>query len=133
MEGLGRHVLVEFFHCDGLRINSLKEVQEVMLKAAKLCRTTVVQHFFHKFSPYGISGVVLVAESHLTIHTWPEYAYVAVDLFFCGDNDWHDVIEFMRDEFGAENCSVLLLHRGVIPEDMRKKAGFHSFSSVVGE
>jgi S-adenosylmethionine decarboxylase proenzyme len=118
MEGLGKHVLVELFHCDELRIDSVKEVKEVMLRAAELCKTTVIQHFFHKFSPYGISGVVLIAESHLTIHTWPEHAYAAVDLFLCGDHDWHVVVEHLKGAFGAERCSVFELTRGIIPEDV---------------
>lgn len=117
MEGLGKHVLVELFHCDELRIDSVRVVEEIMLRAAELCQTTVIQHFFHKFSPYGISGVVLIAESHLTIHTWPEHAYAAVDLFLCGNHDWHGVVEHLKEAFGAGRCSVFEVTRGVVPED----------------
>ena len=117
MEGFGKHVLVELFHCDELRIDRVGVVEEIMLKAAELCQATVIQHFFHKFSPYGISGVVLIAESHLTIHTWPEHAYAAVDLFFCGDRDWQAVVEHLKEAFGAGSCSIFELMRGVFPED----------------
>ena len=82
---LGQHVLAEFFECDPNTLNSLDKVEKYMVDAALECGATIVQKCFHMFNPYGVSGVVIISESHLAIHTWPELGYAAVDLFTCGD------------------------------------------------
>ena len=81
---LGQHVLAEFFECDPNTLNSLDKVEKYMIDSALECGATIVQKCFHMFNPYGVSGVVIIAESHLAIHTWPELGYAAVDLFTCG-------------------------------------------------
>ena len=85
MQALGRHLLLELFDCDADAINSLDTVKASMVEAAKRAQATIVDVVFHEFNPFGISGVVVIAESHLAIHTWPEYRYAAVDVFSCGD------------------------------------------------
>ena len=81
---LGQHVLAEFFECDPNILNSNDKVEKYMIDAALECGATIVQKCFHMFNPYGVSGVVIISESHLAIHTWPELGYAAVDLFTCG-------------------------------------------------
>ena len=83
---LGRHILAEFFGCNPNVLNNVELIQEKMTQAAVECGATVVQTCFHMFNPYGVSGVVIISESHLAIHTWPELGYAAVDLFTCGEN-----------------------------------------------
>ena len=85
MHALGRHLLLELFDCDPDAINSLDIVKSSMVEAAKRAHATIVDVVFHEFNPFGISGVVVIAESHLAIHTWPEYRYAAVDVFSCGE------------------------------------------------
>ena len=80
---LGQHVLAEFFECDPNILNSIDKVEKYMVDAALECGATIVQKCFHMFNPYGVSGVVIISESHLAIHTWPELGYAAVDLFTC--------------------------------------------------
>ena len=82
---LGQHVLAEFFECDPNILNNSQKVESLMIDAALECGATIVQKCFHMFSPHGVSGVVIISESHLAIHTWPELGYAAVDLFTCGD------------------------------------------------
>jgi len=82
---LGRHLLVDFFDCDANAISSLQVVKTSMLEAARRSSATVVNTVFHELNPSGVSGVVVIAESHLAIHTWPERRYAAVDIFTCGD------------------------------------------------
>ena len=72
MEALGRQILVEFYDCDSSSINDVEFIEEAMLNATKEANATIISHNFHKFSPYGVSGVVVIAESHVAIHTWPE-------------------------------------------------------------
>jgi len=119
LKALGRHILVELYECDKNILNSHKQVEQIMVEAAKECRAHVVQSVFHKFNPHGVSGVVVIAESHLAVHTWPEYGYAAIDLFTCGEdcNPWiaHDYIAW---KFKAKNKTAMELNRGTleIPE-----------------
>jgi len=85
MTYLGKQIVAELFECDEDALRDLAYVRKVMQKAAQAARVTVVQSAFHKFGDLGVSGVLVIAESHLSIHTWPEYRYAAVDLFTCGE------------------------------------------------
>ena len=90
IEQLGRHILVEYYNCNKEILKDHKIIEEHMKEAAIVSNATIVTSCFHKFNPWGVSGAVIIQESHLTIHTWPEYGYAAVDLFTCGDtvNPW---------------------------------------------
>jgi S-adenosylmethionine decarboxylase proenzyme len=78
---LGSHLLVELFGCDGDALKREDGVGEAMRSAAVESKATVVADSFHEFKPWGVSGAVIIQESHYTIHTWPEHGYAAVDLF----------------------------------------------------
>ena len=110
---LGKHLILELYHCDAKLLEETEKVTEIMLDAALHIGATVVTHNFHQFSPYGVSGVVVIQESHLTIHTWPEHAYAAIDIFTCGDkiNPWA-ASQFLREKFFAAHVSVIELRRG---------------------
>jgi S-adenosylmethionine decarboxylase len=111
---LGRHMLLELFDCDPDAINSLDIVKTSMVEAAKRAQATIVDVIFHEFNPFGISGVVVIAESHLAIHTWPEYRYAAVDVFSCGETLQPQVaVEHLVEQLGAARTSVVELQRGV--------------------
>ncbi len=112
---LGRHLLVEFYDCDPNVLNNPSLIEEVMTDAAVRCGATVVQKNFHMFSPYGVSGVVIIAESHLAIHTWPEFGYAAVDLFTCGDTCNPEVAyEYLREKFHSRSAFYSELTRGMM-------------------
>ena len=114
MESLGRHLLLELFDCDADALNNLELVKAAMIEAAKRAQATIVDSVFHEFNPFGISGVVVIAESHLAIHTWPEYRYAAVDIFSCGDTLQPQVAaEYLADALGAARSSVVELMRGI--------------------
>lgn len=112
MKALGRHILVEFSGCNAEILNDVSKIEKSMVKAAEVAGATVINSNFHHFSPYGVSGVVVIQESHLAIHTWPEYRYAAVDLFTCGDtvDPWVS-FEFLKEAFQA-NYSALEMNRG---------------------
>ncbi len=114
MNALGRHLLLELFDCDAVVINSLEAVKGALIEAAKRAQATIVDVVFHEFNPFGISGVVVIAESHLSIHTWPEYRYAAVDIFSCGEVLQPEVAaHYLVEQFGAERASVVEMQRGV--------------------
>lgn len=116
MYALGKHLLVELRDCNNEILNDLQKVTNLMVSAAKRSNATVVDVSFHEFNPYGISGMVIIAESHLSIHTWPEYGYAAVDIFTCGNLiDPEVAANYLVEEFGCKNSSITSLERGYIP------------------
>jgi spermidine synthase len=113
MESLGRHILVEYFNCSSEVLNDVIVIENAMVKASEAAGAAVINSTFHHFSPFGVSGVVVIEESHLAVHTWPEYKYAALDLFTCGDNvDPWISYEFLKDAFKAESGSSLEMLRG---------------------
>ena len=114
MESLGRHLLLELYDCSSEALNSLESVKQAMVEAAKRAEATIIDVVFHEFNPFGISGVVVIAESHLSIHTWPEYRYAAVDIFSCGDVLNPEVAaNYLVEQFAAERTSVVDVQRGM--------------------
>ena len=114
MNALGRHLLLEFFDCDLDAINNVEAVKGALIEAAKRAQATIVDVVFHEFNPFGVSGVVVIAESHLAIHTWPEYRYAAVDIFSCGDVLQPEVAaRYLVEQFGAERTSAVEMQRGM--------------------
>ena len=114
MNALGRHLLLELFDCDLDAINNLEAGKATLIEAAKRAQATIVDVVFHEFNPFGISGVVVIAESHLSIHTWPEYRYAAVDIFSCGDILQPEVAaSYLVEQFNAERTSVVEMQRGM--------------------
>jgi len=85
MRSLGQQIIAEFYDCNRASLNDVDFIRAAMLYAAEKAGAMIVTETFHHFSPHGVSGAVIIAESHLSIHTWPEYGYAAVDLFTCGD------------------------------------------------
>ena len=115
MNALGRQILVEFYHCNPQVLNDQEGIALAMGEAARLSGATVVEEVFHLFNPHGVSGVVVIAESHLSIHTWPEYGYAAVDLFTCGDDIKPEkAFEHLKKLLEAQSVSVMELKRGIL-------------------
>ena len=114
MQALGRQILVEFYDCDPEILKDEKYIAQAMIDACIAGQATVVAHTFHSFSPYGVSGVVVIAESHVAIHTWPEYAYAAVDIFTCGETiePWK-LFNHLSLAFKSSNSSKMELKRGL--------------------
>ena len=118
---LGQHVLAEFFECDPNILNSIDKVEKYMIDAALECGATIVQKCFHMFNPYGVSGVVIISESHLAIHTWRGLGYAAVDLFTCGDKcDPKISYEFLKKKFHCQNATFTELKRGILNKNTMK-------------
>lgn len=115
MDALGIHILAEYYDCDRDTINDTEKIERHLNDAAHLSGATVVQSAFHSFNPHGVSGVVVIAESHLTIHTWPEYAYAAVDIFTCGDTvDPWKAFEYLKEKLVSGHFSTMEMKRGQI-------------------
>ncbi len=120
MKVLGRHILAELYGCDAELLNDCRLLEELMVEAAVEAGAEVREVAFHKFSPQGVSGVVVISESHLTIHTWPELGYAAVDVFTCGQkvNPW-EACNYLTEKFGAQHISATEVKRGVFGDQGR--------------
>jgi len=122
MSALGRHIIAEFYGCPEETLNDLKQVKHEMVSAAKKAGAEVRETAFHKFSPQGISGVVVISESHLTIHTWPELGYAAVDVFTCGEtvDPWLSC-HYLKEALLANNMTARELKRGIFDHQVEHK------------
>jgi len=121
-KSLGRHVLAEIYECDSEILNDIHQVEKIMVKAALEAGAEIREVAFHKFSPQGVSGVVVISESHLAIHTWPELGYAAVDVFTCGDSvDPWVSCNYIKRQFAAQRMEAKEVKRGVFSQDLTHK------------
>ncbi len=123
MDALGRHLLLELRECNIAVLDDLEYLENALVSAAKEAGATVIDKSFHQFAPQGVSGVVLIAESHLSLHTWPEHAYAAVDIFTCGTTVKIEVAaDALIRQLGSKDPSVLEVKRGMLVQE-RKLVG----------
>ncbi len=117
LHALGRHLLLELKMCNKEVLDDLDFLRECLNEAAIQSGATVVGESFYHFSPYGVSGVVNIAESHIAVHTWPEYGYAAVDVFTCGNNvDPEKAARLIVERLGAQSHSLIELRRGIVED-----------------
>ncbi len=110
---LGRHVILEMWGCCNNAINSVDGVKESLAGAASVMKATLIDVVCHCFSPYGITGVAILAESHISVHTWPEHGYAAVDIFICSSTtNPMDAASFLAQRFQAKETSQVEFKRG---------------------
>ena len=115
MNALGRHLLIELQDCNKELLDDPDFIRDAMITAAVECGAVVLGDSFHQFNPQGVSGVVVIAESHLSIHTWPEYGYAAVDIFTCGTAVVPEkAAEVLIEKLGAKNHSSTEIQRGIL-------------------
>ncbi|MCK4810327.1 MAG: adenosylmethionine decarboxylase [Candidatus Omnitrophica bacterium] len=108
----GIHLIVEVWKAKNL--SSLPKIRKILKDAVKACGATLLKIDLHKFSPYGgISGVALIAESHLSIHSWPEYQYAALDIFVCGEVNPYNAIPVIKKGFETEKIQIVEVKRGI--------------------
>jgi len=124
---LGVHILLDLKGCDKRILKSAKRIEEAMIEAAKKARATIVGYQFHEFSPYGTSGMVIIAESHLSIHSWPEYHSAAIDIFTCGDLGCDVAANYLYHVFRAKDHDIK-----IVPRLTSKKARPHKINIESG-
>ncbi len=107
----GIHLFVDLWGASNL--NSPEETEKVLIQAAKDAKATVLYSYMHRFQPHGVSGVVVLAESHISIHTWPEKEYAAIDIFMCGNADPYSAINKIKEYFTPERIIISENKRGI--------------------
>lgn len=114
-KSLGRHMLLELYGCPEAILNNQERIKRILIAVVNRVSATLVDTSFHQFSPYGVSGVVVIAESHITIHTWPEHQYAAIDVFTCDDKiDYNLVESIIVKEFQSSKHQSQTIIRGEI-------------------
>lgn len=115
MDGyLGTHVLLDFYDCTR-DLNNPDSLEKLLVDAALKAHTTVLHSYSHKFSPQGVSCVVVISESHLSIHTWPEYGQAQLDVFTCGDNALPTLaVDYLQKELNPKRAVIHRQKRGEI-------------------
>ncbi len=124
MEPVGHHYIAEASGCNPEIIGKVEAVEQILVRAAEVAKVTIWSISFHRFNPNGVSGVVVISESHLSVHTWPELGYAALDIFTCGNEAKPEAaVEYALKEFGASTMHITEVSRGLEEGD---RVFFHS-------
>ncbi len=122
---IGHHYIVEASGCDPEIIKSVDKVQQILVKAAEIAETKVWSISVNRFPPQGVSGVIVISESHISTHTWPEYRYAALDFYACGNSeDPEKAVLYAVEAFGASTSHITEITRGIEEGD---RIFYHSF------
>ena len=109
----GRHVIAEYWGCSPEVLGNIDIIRDNMLEATRAAQATAVANLFHQFTPTGVSGVVIIEESHLSIHTWPEEGYAACDFYTCGNCIPEQAFDSLKQSLGAGRAIYLKIDRGM--------------------
>ena len=113
-ENIGRHCILELYQCDHVKLNDEAFVRTTLTTSAKIAGATLINLVTHSFNPQGVTGLALLAESHISIHTWPEIGYAAIDVFTCGDHTMPEkACELLSKYFLAKNYSFKNIARQI--------------------
>lgn len=116
MKQLGTHLVVDAWQCPGDLLNDPERIRRAILDAIAAGEATLIDICVHQFSPHGVTATATLAESHIAIHTWPEYGYFAADLFFCGHGNPRKAIEVLQNQLQAQKVKLTELKRGFQPD-----------------
>ena len=106
-------MIAEFW--GGRVIEDSKKIEKILIGATKKAKNTPLKVAIHKFNPQGITGVVLLAESHIALHSWPEINYLAIDIFTCGEKAFpYKALEYLKNKFRPKKIKIKEIKRGVI-------------------
>ena len=113
---LGKHLTAEFYDCSSEILADAHLMESIFIASAKASGATVLGSNFHDFKPQGVSGFVIIAESHFSVHAWPEYDYAAVDIFTCGESiDFRIAVESLKSALKSESVIISgVMNRGIV-------------------
>lgn len=119
MNTLGRHVISELWGCDYNKLNDMDFIERLFVDAALKSGAEVREVAFHKFAPQGVSGVVIISESHLTIHSFPEHGYASIDVYTCGNLDPTIAADYIAKKLNATSRETIEFPRGMGPIEVK--------------
>ena len=113
-ENIGRHCILELYQCDKAKLNDEAFIRTTITSSAKISGANLINLVTHSFKPQGVTGLALLAESHISIHTWPEIGYAAIDVFTCGDHTMPEkACKLLFKDFLAKNFSFKNIDREI--------------------
>ncbi|SNR82130.1 adenosylmethionine decarboxylase [Desulfurobacterium atlanticum] len=114
---LGVHIVADMYGCDPEILKSADRMAEIFEGAVKEANLNKLSSHFHQFYPHGATGVIVISESHLSFHTWPEHGYVAIDVYTCGDHSLaFKAFDYIMEKLNPERVEKEVHFRGVIDE-----------------
>lgn len=111
---LGNHLILDLFECNYAKINDINVVMNILHRTISQIGAQLISEGCKEFSPIGISAFAIISESHISVHTWPEYKFVAVDIFSCNKKLTEDVCTYIKKEFEAQFANINMIDRGRI-------------------
>ena len=112
---LGKHLILELWGCDPKALDDVEGIEKMLVDSVKACGATLICVRTHKFSPQGATGVAVLAESHIAIHTYPEYGYAALDEFTCGEHtDPYKALDVIKEFLKPKSIQIIDLKRGLM-------------------
>jgi S-adenosylmethionine decarboxylase len=131
---VGSHCILELYGCPTNLLNNPVFIKQALEEAAKVAKSTLISEVTHHFEPYGVTGLALLAESHISIHTWPEYGYIAADIFTCGEHaEPEQACKYLVQAFQASRHVLLTLPRGKLSPELQKKLEESRFLQTASE
>mgnify|MGYP003798092823 FL=1 len=121
---VGTHLIIDLYDCRCDFLDNSEKIQNLLIEVAKISNTTILSVKVHKFTPMGVSGYVLISESHISIHTWPEFNYASVDIYTCGDNSLPTKgFECIVEKLNSQKPTILKLERGLYAKKFKHDYG----------
>ncbi|MFC3884184.1 adenosylmethionine decarboxylase [Bacillus songklensis] len=109
----GRHIIIDAFYCNPSLLNDRFFLERLLIKAAAAANMEILYSYFHQFQPYGVTGMLILSTSHLSIHTWPERAYASLDFYTCGTTDPIFQVEYLLEKLESKKATVYPIERGI--------------------
>ncbi len=129
MKKVGTHLVVDAWEAPAELLNNPEKIKQALIEAITAGKATLIDMCVHQFSPHGVTATATLAESHIAIHTWPEYGYFAADLFFCGEGKPKEAMKVLQQALSAKQATMREIDRG-FPETVTKDKDLEELYSL---
>ena len=121
---IGTHLIIDLYDCKCDFLDNPNKIQQILTETAQISNTTTLNIYVHKFKPYGVSGYVLISESHISIHTWPECNYASLDIYTCGNNSLPtNGFDYLVEKLDSRKPTIIKIERGLYAEKFKTDDG----------
>jgi S-adenosylmethionine decarboxylase proenzyme len=128
----GKHIIIDAFECDSSLLNNMTYLEQLLAKVAQDAGMEVLYSYFHQFNPQGITGMLILSTSHISIHTWPEEGYASIDFYTCGEQDSMDQVESLVKGLSSKRAMIYSISRGVTQPQLISSKEMTPFDSSKG-
>ncbi|WP_374719912.1 adenosylmethionine decarboxylase [Parageobacillus toebii] len=129
----GKHVIIDAFECDSFLLDNMTYLEQLLTKAAQDADMEILYSYFHQFNPQGITGMLILSTSHISIHTWPEERYASLDFYTCGEQDPIDQVESLLKGLSSKRAMIYSISRGVTQPQLISSKEMTPFDSSKGD